>query len=391
MAMKNIMLWLKHFFIPHEGNDHQPHSLRRPAVMFMLLAVIVAELLALTSFFPVTQKQLDYFAAVLPSVLVDATNETRSEFSLGELTINDKLVAAAQLKADDMAERGYFAHQTPEGLQPWYFLDQVGYPYAAAGENLAVNFSDSYEAHNAWLDSPGHRANILQNQFTEIGIATARGKYKGRSTVFVVQFFGRPTVASATQVAQTPTPSPTPVQVTPTPTPVVARAPAPTPEPEPAQQEENVLGEEVLAAEETSAPTPVVVQASAPAPTPTPTQTSASAQTQTPEPVLAQASIEIETENEQPAPVSQPDSQQTPDEEPESTVTERVLTSPSTIATYVLITIGAIVFLSLIFKIFFHIKKQYVVLILQGLVLLLLIVLFYLFNDKLASVIGIVG
>jgi len=136
-------------------------------------------------------------AAVISSALVDLTNEDREAENLSTLTVNPVLVAAAQAKADDMAAKGYFAHVTPEGNQPWYWFSLAGYDYSAAGENLAVNFSDSEIVEEAWMKSPTHRANILNVKFTEIGIATARGEYKGRETTFVVQMFGAPrTVAS---------------------------------------------------------------------------------------------------------------------------------------------------------------------------------------------------
>jgi hypothetical protein len=132
------------------------------------------------------------FAAVISSVLVDLANSDRQANALGGLAINEKLVSAAQAKANDMASKSYFAHVSPEGRDSWYWFKQAGYPFASAGENLAVDFSDSVDVERAWMNSPSHRANILNGRFTEIGIATAQGVYQGRSTVFVVQMFGRP-------------------------------------------------------------------------------------------------------------------------------------------------------------------------------------------------------
>ncbi len=98
------------------------------------------------------------------------------------------------MKADDMATKGYFAHTSPEGLTPWYWFAQVGYNYTYAGENLAINFNESKDVDTAWLASPTHRANILNSHYTEIGIATAQGMYKGVQATFVVQMFGTPVV-----------------------------------------------------------------------------------------------------------------------------------------------------------------------------------------------------
>lgn len=106
--------------------------------------------------------------------------------------MNPLLEEAARLKAEDMAEKGYFSHVSPDGKSPWYWISGAGYKFIYAGENLAVDFEYSEDVNEAWLNSPGHRDNILNNQFTEIGIATAEGRYNGRKTTFVVQMFGTP-------------------------------------------------------------------------------------------------------------------------------------------------------------------------------------------------------
>lgn len=137
-------------------------------------------------------------AAVVTATLVDLANEDRSAEDLGELTISPVLVEAAQAKADDMAEKGYFAHNSPEGLTSWHWFKEAGYSFSYAGENLAVNFSDSKDVERAWMDSPTHRANILNGKFKEVGIATAVGEYKGKKTVFVVQMFGTPRTLALT-------------------------------------------------------------------------------------------------------------------------------------------------------------------------------------------------
>lgn len=136
-------------------------------------------------------------AAVISATLVDLANGDREAEDLHALTVNPVLVAAAQAKADDMAKEGYFAHTSPDGETPWHWFEVAGYEYAAAGENLAVNFSDSVNVEEAWMNSPAHRANILSGKFTEIGIATARGEYKGKTTTFVVQMFGTPRTSAA--------------------------------------------------------------------------------------------------------------------------------------------------------------------------------------------------
>lgn len=200
----------KKYFIPHPENNHQPHILRLEKTLLILGAIVLIESLFLVGIFFVFPS-FDFFAAILPNILVDETNNNRAHAALSPLTSNELLAQAAHLKAKDMASKGYFAHTSPEGVTPWYWISQSGYEFVAAGENLAVNFFDSKDVAQAWMNSPSHRANILNAKFTEIGIATAQGMYKGKEAVFVVQFFGRPLPPAITQgvtaqpIHQTPT------------------------------------------------------------------------------------------------------------------------------------------------------------------------------------------
>lgn len=136
-------------------------------------------------------------SAVVTSTLVELSNESRRESDLKQLKLSQMLAEAARLKAEDMAYRGYFSHTDPEGILPWFWFEQVGYDYKYAGENLAINFSESKEVMTAWLSSPAHRANILNNKYSEIGIGVAEGFYQGEKAIFIVQFFAAPTKAQA--------------------------------------------------------------------------------------------------------------------------------------------------------------------------------------------------
>lgn len=140
-------------------------------------------------------------AEVYPSIIVEITNTERQKASLSPLVHSKTLTEAAQLKANDMAAKGYFAHTSPSGVTPWQWLEAVGYGFIYAGENLAINFDDSYEVQTAWLNSPTHRANIMNGNFSEIGVATAKGFYNGRETTFVVEMFGRPAVKTQPTVS----------------------------------------------------------------------------------------------------------------------------------------------------------------------------------------------
>lgn len=144
-------------------------------------------------------------AAVITAIIADLTNTDRRSNNVTELTVNPTLQAIAQSKANDMAEKGYFAHTSPEGKSPWYWFKQGGYAFTYAGENLAVDFSDSADVERAWMNSPTHRANLLNDKFTEIGVATAVGTFEGRQTTFVVQEFGAPAHKDELQNLETPT------------------------------------------------------------------------------------------------------------------------------------------------------------------------------------------
>lgn len=165
-------------------------SLRKNILLIALAAVVSLGLSGILGAL-VVYKDLPY-AAVLPAALNDLANATRRGALLGTLHADPLLTEAAQLKANDMAKKGYFAHVGPDGTTPWHWLDRVGYEYELAGENLAVNFGESKDVHDAWMNSPSHRANLLKSGYTEIGTAVATGTYKGGPAVFIVEFYARP-------------------------------------------------------------------------------------------------------------------------------------------------------------------------------------------------------
>lgn len=113
--------------------------------------------------------------------------------ALPPLSENAKLDAAALSKANDLFKNQYFEHVSPSGVDPGELVKNFGYDYIVAGENLILgNFKDEKEAVQLWMDSPGHRANILNNRFTEIGVAIIKGTYKGQTVWIGVQEFGLP-------------------------------------------------------------------------------------------------------------------------------------------------------------------------------------------------------
>ena len=206
-------------FIPHARNNYHPHvfSHRMTGLFSLLLVTLKVFTLTALTFGPVTPA---FSSAITPSNIISLTNQSRETYNLGGLKENSMLAKAAQAKADDMLAKGYFAHNTPDGKTPWDFIVATGYNYITAGENLAVNFTEAENVETAWMNSPGHKANILNKNFLEIGIGISQGSYQGHEAIFVVQEFG-------TQAEQKIAidDKPTAVQQQPVPAPKLATAP----------------------------------------------------------------------------------------------------------------------------------------------------------------------
>ncbi len=151
-----------------------------------------AAFLALVFAAPSTLFAQQEYALLTPEALVKLTNVERREESLALYRVNTMLAAAAEEKAKDMATRGYFSHATPEGEKTWRLVRDEGYQFSRVGENLAVKFSDPERIVSSWLASPGHRANLLNEKFVDIGVGLAEGMYQGATTTFVVALFAAP-------------------------------------------------------------------------------------------------------------------------------------------------------------------------------------------------------
>lgn len=126
--------------------------------------------------------------------VIDFTNQTRTDQGLNLLNENSNLTEAAQSKAQDMISRGYWAHFY-QGEKPWDWMKKAGYRYTDAGENLAIDFSEIENMHEAWLESASHRENLLNSRYQDIGVGVAEGWFKDHNTIIVVQMFGRPQVS----------------------------------------------------------------------------------------------------------------------------------------------------------------------------------------------------
>jgi len=207
-----------HLFHPQRSNNHRPRILHPGAVFSLTIialgffGLIRSPFLNLTRFGYV----LGYASSITPSQVIERTNAERAKVGLTPLVENSKLAKAALAKGQDMFANQYWAHISPKGKEPWAFMNENGYSYRVAGENLAKDFGDSTNMVAAWMNSPTHRANIVNNRYQEIGIAVVDGILSGHETTLVVQMFGTPQVAPSVEAGG--------VKTT---TPVTGRVPAP--------------------------------------------------------------------------------------------------------------------------------------------------------------------
>lgn len=125
------------------------------------------------------------------SQMVESINNVRAEAGRPPLTEHGTLREVAVERSEDMAERQYFSHTTPEGVDVFVLLDQRGVGYRIAGENLAWNTGQSAEsaaiAMRAFLASPPHRANLLRAEFSQVGVGVASD---GSKLIFTLLFIG---------------------------------------------------------------------------------------------------------------------------------------------------------------------------------------------------------
>ncbi|MFW6036149.1 MAG: CAP domain-containing protein, partial [Halothermotrichaceae bacterium] len=119
------------------------------------------------------------------SRLVSLVNQERRKNNLQPLSVDSEVTRVARIKAQDMVDNNYFSHYSPTYGSPFDMLDQFGVDYQYAGENLAQNVSVE-RAHQALMNSSGHRRNILNPNFTHIGVGI---KAKGRNGYIYVEMF----------------------------------------------------------------------------------------------------------------------------------------------------------------------------------------------------------
>lgn len=113
-------------------------------------------------------------------------NKERAAVGLSPLAINRELSKVANVKAADMRDRGYFSHNSPTYGSPFDMMGQFGIKYTAAGENIAKGYPNAVAVMEGWMNSPGHRANILNSNYTQLGVGYVTD---AKGTGYWVQMF----------------------------------------------------------------------------------------------------------------------------------------------------------------------------------------------------------
>lgn len=190
---------LKRFFIPTKNNKFQPILLRKTALVFYTILLLLTNTFGGLIGIPEVRAN-----SVTAENIIALTNQQRTSAGLNALNSNASLTAAAQAKAQNMFEQQYWDHFGPNGESPWMFISQAGYKYVYAGENLAKGFKTAEGIHEAWMASPTHKKNLMSGDYKDIGIAVVEGTLLGKQTILVVQMFGN--LTNQTVKASTVTP-----------------------------------------------------------------------------------------------------------------------------------------------------------------------------------------
>ena len=185
----------------HKVAKKHPHHYAKvywpyiPLIMFVIIGLWVGK-----PFVERSQRGvLAYTTDVTSADLLIDTNQARESQNSRPVQLNSQLSQAAQAKANDMVARNYWAHITPEGKTPWVFIDKTGYQYQKAGENLAFGFVDTNNIIKGWMNSPAHKENLLNTDYTEVGFGIANSQnYQGTGPeTIVVAFYGQPGTKAA--------------------------------------------------------------------------------------------------------------------------------------------------------------------------------------------------
>jgi uncharacterized protein YkwD len=142
---------------------------------------------------PLVFKGLVVNSSLTKQGVIEWTNSQRAKYGLPPLKENSNLDASAAIKTEDMFANQYFAHDSLSGKGVGNLAISAGYSFLTIGENLAMgNFESDEALVQAWMDSQGHRENILNTSYKDIGVSVKKSVYQGKTIWMAVQHFGRP-------------------------------------------------------------------------------------------------------------------------------------------------------------------------------------------------------
>jgi len=185
------------FFLLNNFSDYSPRMLLRLPEVEKEVTVFVQEIeKKIITSKPLKAAEEGKQSFLTQTGIIEQTNIQREKHGLSPFQESTELNDAALLKVEDMMSGQYFDHVSPSGEGVGDLAKLAGYEFIAIGENLALgNFQDDEVLVQGWMDSPGHRDNILNLQYQEIGVAVLRGEFEGRTTWLAVQHFGLPLTA----------------------------------------------------------------------------------------------------------------------------------------------------------------------------------------------------
>lgn len=163
-----------------------------------MVAIVIAGILLNSWIGSINKNVLGYATDMSISTLLSGTNNQRVANGLGALALNSMLDNAAQAKAQDMMTHDYWSHVSPTGVTPWYWITHAGYSYQTAGENLAYGFASASDTITGWMNSPEHRANILNTTYTQVGFGIINApNYQGTGPeTIVVAMYAEPYITA---------------------------------------------------------------------------------------------------------------------------------------------------------------------------------------------------
>ncbi len=165
--------------------------------MYKAVKILVSVVFLFFALFFLADQLRESFSYERPQIddylILEEVNQRRTLVEASELSMSKELITVAEKKLEDMFYQNYFEHTSPDGKDVDHLAKEVGYEFILIGENLLQGrFDNEEDVVQAWMDSPGHRENILNERYMETGIASRYGDFLGKELFMSVQVFAVP-------------------------------------------------------------------------------------------------------------------------------------------------------------------------------------------------------